>query len=590
MNVPAIQPLNTQSSSLLKPARISVRVTYRSERHMPVRAAIYARYSSEMQRDASVEDQVRLCRERICQEGWTLVQVYVDRAISGASTLRPGYQGILEGAREAEFDVVVAEGLDRLSRDQEDVAALFKRLTYAGIRLVTLAEGQVSELHVGLKGTMNALFLKDLADKVRRGLRGRVENGKSAGGNSYGYDVVKRFDARGEPVRGDRTINQAEAAVVRQIFVDYAAGVSPRQIALRLNEGRVSAPRGGAWSSSTINGNRARGTGILNNEIYIGRAVWNRLRYGKDPETGGRRSRANADGAVVTVAVPESRIVSDELWEAVRARQTGLDRKADVSEANQPHPAPFWSKQRPRYLFSGLMQCGVCGGGFSKISQNLFGCSTARNKGETACTNRVTIRRDVLESTVLDGLEHRLMNPELFKVFVAEFTAEWNRLQAAVAGNITSREAELKKVKASIERLVDALENGTPAEAVNERLKVLEARRIVLVTELASSVSPAPRLHPNLAEVYRQKVAALAEALTQDDTSQAREMVRGLVEAIVLVPEEGRLRVQVRGELAAILSLSSAPNTKGADISAGALSEQVKMVAGIGFEPMTFRL
>ena len=180
-----------------------------------MRAVIYARYSSDQQRDASVEDQVRLCKERITAERWTLTQVYADRAISGATTLRPGYQGILEGAREAAFDVVVAEALDRLSRDQEDVAALFKRLKYAGIRLVTLAEGEVSELHVGLKGTMNALFLRDLADKVRRGLRGRIEDGKSGGGNSYGYDVVKQFDASGEPVRGDRTINAQEAPIVR---------------------------------------------------------------------------------------------------------------------------------------------------------------------------------------------------------------------------------------------------------------------------------------------------------------------------------------------------------------------------------------
>ena len=99
-------------------------------------------------------------------------------------------------------------------------------------------------------------------------------------------------------------------------------------------------------------------------------------------------------------------------------------------------PAPFWSKQRPRYLFSGLMCCGVCGGGFSKISAAHFGCSTARNKGESVCANRLTIRRDVLEATVMDGLRHRLMDPALFKVFALEFTAEWNRLQAGAGANL----------------------------------------------------------------------------------------------------------------------------------------------------------
>ena len=97
-----------------------------------MRAVIYARYSSDQQREASIEDQIRLCKERIAKEGWTLVQVFRDSAMSGATTLRPGYQAMLEAAREAGFDVVVAEALDRLSRDQEDVAALFKRLQFAG--------------------------------------------------------------------------------------------------------------------------------------------------------------------------------------------------------------------------------------------------------------------------------------------------------------------------------------------------------------------------------------------------------------------------------------------------------------------------
>ena len=180
-----------------------------------MRAVIYTRYSSDQQRDASIDDQIRICKERVAAEGWQLVQVYRDAAFSGATTLRPGYQALLEGAREAAFDVVVAEALDRLSRDQEDVAALFKRLQYAGIRLITLGEGEISALHVGLKGTMNALFLKDLADKVRRGLRGRVDAGKSGGGNAYGYTVVRQLDAAGEPIRGDRSINAAEAEVVR---------------------------------------------------------------------------------------------------------------------------------------------------------------------------------------------------------------------------------------------------------------------------------------------------------------------------------------------------------------------------------------
>jgi DNA invertase Pin-like site-specific DNA recombinase len=162
------------------------------------------------------------------------------------------------------FDVVIAEALDRFSRDQEDTAGLFKRFTFVGVRIVTLAEGEVTHLHVGLKGTMNALFLKDLADKTRRGLRGRIELGKSGGGVSYGYRVTRSLDA-GVPTTGDREIVASEASIVQRVFREYAAGLSPKAIAKRLNADHESGPGGTAWSPSTIHGNPARGTGILNN-------------------------------------------------------------------------------------------------------------------------------------------------------------------------------------------------------------------------------------------------------------------------------------------------------------------------------------
>ena len=134
-----------------------------------MRAVIYARYSSRNQREASIEDQVRLCRKHVESQGWTYLHAYTDRAISGASPVRAGYQKLLEDARAGEFDVVVSEALDRLSRDLEDVAGLYKRLSFSCIKIITLAEGEISELHVGLKGTMNALYLKDLAQKTRQG-------------------------------------------------------------------------------------------------------------------------------------------------------------------------------------------------------------------------------------------------------------------------------------------------------------------------------------------------------------------------------------------------------------------------------------
>src|SRR5262249_39687777 len=128
--------------------------------------------------------------------------------------------------------------------------------------------------------------LADLANKTRRGLRGRVEAGRSGGGLTYGYDVVRTHRADGTVEAGERRINDAEAEVVRRVFREYSAGQSPRAIALGLNRDGIAGPRGRGWGASTINGNPARGTGILNNRIYVGKLIWNKLRYVKDPDTG----------------------------------------------------------------------------------------------------------------------------------------------------------------------------------------------------------------------------------------------------------------------------------------------------------------
>ncbi|AUH66409.1 resolvase [Paracoccus zhejiangensis] len=551
-----------------------------------MKVAIYARYSSDNQRDASIADQFRMCRLHAEKQGWHIVEEYSDHAISGASLIRPGIQALMADAMGGRFDLILAEAMDRLSRDQEDIAGIFKRMSYADVKMFTLSEGEVTHLHVGLKGTMNALFLKDLADKTRRGQRGRVEAGKSGGGNAYGYDVVKKFDANGEPIRGDRTINEFQAEVVRRIFRDYAAGKSAKTIAFALNKEGIPAPSGGDWGFSTINGNPKRGNGILNNEMYVGKIVWNRQRFVKDPSTGKRQARPNPEEEWVIQEAPELRILDDDLWSAVKARQekNKIARKengeADLSRIN--------TRRRPKYLFSGLTKCSCCGGGYSAISATLIGCATARNKG--TCNNRVNIRRDELESRVLNALRTKLVDPELFAHFCEVFTQEMNRLRMEGRAGIASAEAELAKVNRELEKILDLyLSDALSVDMVKERSKKLEARKTELEQFLAEADEPPPLLHPSMALQYRKRVQQLYDALQDEDEGkriEAADTLRSLVDQIVLTPVDGKVEIDVQGDLAGILTIS----TQSKNPAAGATGSQVKMVAGTGFEPVTFRL
>ena len=540
------------------------------------RAVVYARYSSDSQRDASIEDQIRQCRGFVEREGWSYVVAYADHAMSGSIRMRPAYQKLLEDARRGEFDIVVAEGLDRLSRDQEDIAGLYKNLSFAGIKLVTIAEGEVNELHVGLKGTMNALFLKDLAQKTWRGLEGRVRAGRSGGGLCYGYDVVRVIDGE----RGQRRVNDGDAAIVLRIFTEFAAGKSPRAIATHLNHEGILGPRGKSWGPSAIHGNWRRGTGILNNDLYVGRLVWNRQRFVKDVTSGKRQARLNPESKWLVEDVAGLRIVPDELWATVKQRQKSTRRT--IAEGRQTHPE---RARRPAYLFSGLIKCAACGGGFSMISATLYGCSNARNRG--TCTNRSTIRRDALEESVLQGLRDHLMHPDLVKEFMAEYHRELNKHNATAEHAAARRVSDLARVKREIAKLIQAIKDGVPATSIKDEFIALEQRKELLERDIAKAPEPAPRLHPNLAEIYRQKVANLRDALNDEATrTEAATMVRELVDRIQLAPDQANgLQIELVGDLARILAFTN-KNPRRAD-PAGA---QVTMVAGTGFEPVTFRL
>jgi site-specific DNA recombinase len=545
-----------------------------------VRVAIYARYSSDNQRDASIADQLRVCRAYAERQGWTISEEYTDHAISGATLLRAGFQALMRDALNRRFDVVLAESLDRFSRDQEDTAGLFKRLTFASVNIVTLAEGDITHLHIGFKGTMNALFLKDLAEKTRRGLRGRVEDGKSAGGLCYGYRVVKTLNA-GTVTTGEREVVPEEARIVERIFREFIAGVSPKQIAMNLNREGVAGPFGGAWSPSTIYGNGRRGTGILNNELYIGRLVWNRLRYVKNPDTGKRVSRLNPESEWMRKEVPDLRIICDELWTDAKERQEH-GRRA-INTIGNPGGA-----RRPQYLFSGLTKCGVCGAGFIMTGKHRLGCFGARDQGR--CDNHLTIRRDEVEARVLKALQEKLLNQDLFEEFCEEFGREMNRLRMEHRADLAVAEREIERMEARRKKLVQSIMDGVPASEVKDELRANALRREALQAKLAAADEPPPLLHPEMARIYRAKVTELAKALEQPEGRvEATETLRGLVDAIVLAPGASgdELGIELRGNLAAMLGATV--QSKRAT-ETGALSLQVSMVAGAGFEPATFGL
>ena len=538
------------------------------------RAVIYSRFSTDLQNEKSIEHQEAVARGYAERMGLSIVETYSDAAKSGASILgRDGLLMLLADAKRGQFDVVIVEALDRLSRDMEDLAGIHKRLTFAGVEIAAIHEGVASTVTIGLRGLVGQLFREDGVLKTKRGMRGKVDAGMLAGGVSYGY----RMDPynKGVPIIVD---DQAE--VVRRIFRDYVAGKSPKQIATELTAEGVAPPRGRGWQCSAIYGWEKRGTGILRNPLYAGRIVWNRSRFIKDPETGSRVSRQNDKSEWVTKDAPEYRIIDQALWDAAQARCAG----------RVVTPVEAGSMRRPKRMLSGLLKCGGCGGGMSAVGQDKSGktrIACTRHQAGAHCDNPKTFYLNIVEELVVDTLRKELETPAM----LAEYVTAYNEARVEFARQTARRRNTLEKkihdLDAECDRLLQLLiKNVGNEDRIGADMKAKDEQLKALRVELEQEPAPVDvvALHPGTVQRYQAQLEALHAEISDDIQKNAPEigaLMRELIHSITLYPTEkwGGVSLEIQGKLRLLLE-GNQPRQK----SGGTL------VAGAGFEPTTFRL
>jgi site-specific DNA recombinase len=303
------------------------------------------------------------------------------------------------------------------------------------------------------------------------------------------------------------------------------------------------------------------GIGILHNGLYIGRLVWNRQPFLKDPDTDKRVARTNPPSEWITKDVPELRIIDDEVWQAVQTRYASVQCKWKKAEEGRR----FNQFRRPKYLFSGLTKCGECGAFFIVYSREQLGCFGARGRG--TCTNKLTIPRPEVEHRVLRALQDKLMRKDFFEEFCREFAREMNRLRMEQRAGLSSAKRDLERAKRDIKKVIDAIKAGYAGPELKAEIDDLQARKNALLAQLATADEPPPLLHPSMADLYRSKVEDLASALQREDTRlEASEMLRGLIDSIVLIPEDGHLRIELRGNLAAMLAAAQKTGPSGISV------------------------
>ena len=386
-----------------------------------MRAACYARYSSDLQRETSLDDQVAVARAYADKCGWSFLDdhVYSDAGISGASLQgRPGIQAALKAASSTPppFDVVLIDDTSRLARDTADAIRVVQQLTFCGIRVVFISQGldtisEQAETLVAVHGVVDQLYICELKHKIKRGLTGQQARGFSTGGRTFGYQSAPVYDpsgaedASGPIVVGRRLeVDPLQSDVIRQIFQLYARGVSQPEIVDRLNRADVPTPRGTRWTKHHTQW-------ILSNERYLGKQIWGQRTSDRRPGTNQRVQRKQPREQWQVLDRPDLRIIDDALWQRV------TERRATLRKAHRITPeglARGRTGEYSKYFLVGLSRCGTCGKGFTIVSSGhksrRYGCpNSGWHNGKAACDNRLTIMAKVADPVILHGLQRELL-------------------------------------------------------------------------------------------------------------------------------------------------------------------------------------
>jgi site-specific DNA recombinase len=507
-----------------------------------MRCIAYARFSSDLQRATSIDDQVAVARRFATERSWTVGHVYSDAGISGASLEgRAGLQALLAAAAQKprRFDVVLVDDTSRISRDIADAIRVMQQLTFWGIRVIYISQGidsdsEQAEPLVAVHGLIDSLYLKELAKKIKRGLEGQQDRGFATGGRTFGYRTVPVLDPSGKrdpnggPVLlGKRIeVDPSAAASICQIFEWAADGLGPLAIAQRLNADDWAKPPGGCWRKGAIQR-------VLQNERYRGLHIWGQRYWEREPGTGRKTERRRPRSEWRVVERPDLRIVSEDLWARVQTTRAAI-REALGPKRNlaRGKDARFHSP----HLFSGFARCATCGGRIGSVSGGKgsprFGCSGAWRDGP--CTNRLTIRIKVAEPQLLDKLRSRLLEPDTVTHIAAGLRHGLS--QEVRPTRDLRRQLEGERQKRT--NLIAAIESGADVPSVLAALKEREATIARLEREIqaVSTATVQKRLDDSELRAWVEHQLSDLYGLLKDNPERAKAEFRRLNLSLVFDP------------------------------------------------------
>ena len=519
------------------------------------RCAVYARYSSNNQREASIEDQIRKCRETAQSKGWEILEdhIYYDRAQSGTRmSSREGFKEMLQIAMGSEcpFQKILVDDTSRIARNTREALDIFSLLTFYGVHVYYVSQGidtshEAAEEMITINGLIDSLYIRNLAKETHRGIEGQVLKGYSGGGRRYGYrsepiyngkvDIYGNPEADGYILK----INADEADTIIRIFKLFSEkGYSAKKIVNLLNReikeaGEPKPPRGKYWCVSTILGSKKALRGILNNEIYIGRYYWNRSMSKRNPESGKKKTMAKNQERWITINKPELRIISDDLWDKVKKRQR------QMNDANKGK----YNKARPAYssnLITGLATCGQCGGNIVVVSGGKwgkYGCSNNWNKGASVCSNNAKIKKREIEKIIIEAVSMDFNDDgsiaylvekvnSIIKDRLAHNNPEWR-------GDTLNE--QLKKTEKEINNFINAIKAGIITDTVRARLMDAEKKKLEIESILNNAKNKAPLTFIITADAIKRHIQNICSTLNIHPV-HGRAFLSKIIDKVIVEP------------------------------------------------------
>ena len=485
------------------------------------RSAAYARFSSDNQREESIDAQLRAIHEYAQRNGLVVVKEYIDRAKSATTDNRPEFLQMIEDVTDGSFDCVIVHKLDRFSRNRYDSAFYKRQLKRAGIQLFSVVEhlddSPESVIMESVLEGMSEYYSKNLAREVRKGLHENALKGVHTGGiPPLGYDL--------DPQTKTLIVNEGEAEIVRLIFNRTLEGYGYGEIMDELNRLECRTKRGHAFSKNSL-------YSILKNEKYIGTYIYNRsASKDVDGKRNGHRQKPREEWIVIEDAIPA--IIDKEDFELVK-------RKMATRMQTRSH-----SHAKERYFLTSKMECGICGGSYVGTRRRrgndgtlwtAYGCNRRQRTKSADCRNK-EVSKEAVERFVLERLAEYVFDDR----YIPKITREYNRHLKAQVGASDGRQRTLQsrlvKMEKEIDRLVDLLMKSS-SNALLDRLNALEEDKVVLQSELDTVQRQAQERTVTEAEV-RDAFAQIRRLLSAGELGDVKRVIDTYIQKIVVWPEK----------------------------------------------------